>query len=236
MIRSVLQGFFLPAQSGSLGDEGRGAQNENMLPLRAHGLKVGRGVTAHPHNSTTFASLAWNSGWESPARNRLCRSPSLPLSSSIDCNRPLSRANAVRLLQVGDGGWKPKSWCCGISSMCSSSAHHVGCICDGAIACSSGSIVVAVLAQKSFGAIGVKDKQRAASRDFTQLDAHSDDAGPPTCGKAIMSLPVKGNCTARGRGQSDAAGVAAVKEISVLSGRRTEHAAIGAFGGKYGDW
>jgi len=44
-----------------------------------------------------------------------------------------------------DGGWKPKSWCCGISSMCSGSAHHVGCICVGPIApCSSGSIVVSL--------------------------------------------------------------------------------------------
>src|ERR1700730_12229091 len=29
------------------------------------------------------------------------------------------------------GGWKPKSWYCGISSMSCSSAHHADCICVG---------------------------------------------------------------------------------------------------------
>jgi hypothetical protein len=44
------------------------------------------------------------------------------------------------------GGWKPKSWYCGISSMSCSSAHHADCICVGPTApCSFGSIV-AILA------------------------------------------------------------------------------------------
>src|SRR3984893_11338554 len=39
------------------------------------------------------------------------------------------------------GGWKPKSWYCGISSMSCSSAHHADCICVGpTVPCSFGSI------------------------------------------------------------------------------------------------
>jgi hypothetical protein len=45
----------------------------------------------------------------------------LPSLSSACCATASSRG----------GGWKPKSWYCGISSMSCSSAHHADCICVG---------------------------------------------------------------------------------------------------------
>jgi hypothetical protein len=40
-----------------------------------------------------------------------------------------------------DGGWKPKSWCCGISSMSCGSVRHADCICVGSTEpCSSGAL------------------------------------------------------------------------------------------------